>query len=127
VSAIVYLWVAVGGLAGTFARMGMEGAVHQRTGAGFPWGTLVVNVSGSFLVGFIARLGTGAAVIAPEVRTGLLVGFCGAYTTFSTYSYETVQMLLAGAYARAATYAAGTLIVGLLFTLLGIATAARLL
>ena len=126
-SAIVYAWVALGGLAGTFARFALEGFVQQRTGAAFPWGTLVVNVSGSFLVGFIARLGTGAAVLAPEVRTGLLIGFCGAYTTFSTYSYETVQMLLAGAYARAATYAAGSVIVALLSTLTGIATASRLL
>jgi len=123
----LYVWIGAGGLAGTFARYAVEGLVHGRAGAGFPWGTLVVNLTGSFLVGFIARFATGSAAMAPEVRAGLLIGFCGAYTTFSTYSYETVQMLQAGAYARAAAYAFGSLALALASTVAGIAAANRLL
>jgi CrcB protein len=123
----VYVWIGAGGLAGTFARYALQGLVQDRMGAAFPWGTLVVNITGSFLVGFIARLATGSAIVTPDVRAGLLIGFCGAYTTFSTYSFETVQLLQSGAYARAAAYAFGSLTVALAATLAGIAVANRLL
>jgi len=121
------VWIGAGGLAGTFARYALEGWVQGRVGAAFPWGTLLVNLTGSFLIGFIVRFATGTAAVPPEVRAGLLIGFCGAYTTFSTYSYETVQMLLSGAYARAAAYAFGSLAAALVATLAGIAMADRLL
>lgn len=123
----MYWWIAVGGLAGTFARFGVQGGVQRIAGAGFPWGTMVVNVSGSLLIGFLARFGTGTAVVSPEVRAGLLIGFCGAYTTFSTYSYETVQLLQDGAWARAGVYALGSVAVSLAATLAGIGLADRLL
>lgn len=123
----MYVWIGAGGLAGTFARYALQGLVQERAGFAFPWGTFVVNLTGSFLVGFLARIGTGTTVLAPEVRTGLLIGFCGAYTTFSTYSYETVQLLQAGAYARAAAYGLGSVAVALAATLAGIAVANRLL
>ena len=96
-------------------------------GARFPWGTFAVNVTGSLIVGFVARFGAGSAALSPEVRAGLLIGFCGGYTTFSTYSYETVHLLQDGAYARAAAYALGTLIVSLAATVAGIALANRVL
>jgi CrcB protein len=123
----LFVWVGAGGLAGTFARYALQGVVQDRVGAGFPWGTMVVNLTGSFLIGFIARFGTGSAVLAPEIRAGLLIGFCGAYTTFSTYSYETIQLLQAGTYARAAAYAFGSVALALVSTLAGIAVANRLL
>jgi fluoride exporter len=123
----LYVWIGAGGLAGTFARYAVEGFVQGRAGAAFPWGTLVVSLTASFLVGFIARFATGSAAVAPEVRAGLLIGFCGAYSTFSTYSYETVQMLQAGAYARAGAYAFGSLALALISTVAGIAAANRLL
>jgi len=123
----LYLWIGAGGIAGTFARYALEGWVQGRVGAGFPWGTLLVNLSGSFLIGLIARYATGTASVTPEMRAGLLIGFCGAYTTFSTYSYETIQMLQSGSYARAAAYAFGSLASALLATLAGIAAADRLL
>ncbi len=123
----MYLWIALGGLAGTFARFGFQGLVQDWTGAGFPWGTLAVNVTGSLLVGFLGRLGTGAAVLSPDLRAGLLIGFCGAYTTFSTYSYETITLLQSGAYLRAGAYAVGTVVAGLAATVAGIAAANQLL
>jgi len=124
---MMYVWIAVFGLAGTFARFGFEGVVQRVAGAGFPWGTLAVNVAGSFVIGLVARLGTGSAVMSPDMRTGLLVGFCGAFTTFSTYSYETVRLLQDGAWLRAGTYAVGSVVVSLAATIAGISAASRLL
>lgn len=121
------IWIAAGGLAGTFARFGLQGLVQRLAGASFPWGTLVVNVSGSLLIGFLARYGTATASFSPDVRAGLLIGFCGAYTTFSTYSWETVTLLQNGAYLRAAAYAVGSVLLSLAATLGGIAFANRLL
>ena len=121
------IWIAAGGLAGTFARFGFQGLVQRLAGTSFPWGTLVVNVSGSLLVGFLARYGTESATLSPDVRAGLLIGFCGAYTTFSTYSWETVTLLQNGAYSRAAAYAVGSVLLSLAATLAGIALAGRLL
>ncbi len=123
----MYWMIGLGGLAGTFARFGVQGLVQRLTGPAFPWGTFVVNVSGSLLIGFVARYGTGSATITPDVRAGLLIGFCGAYTTFSTYSYEAVQLLQDGAWARAATYAAGSALLSLAATMAGMALANRLL
>lgn len=123
----MYLWIALGGLAGTFVRFGFQGFVQGRTGAGFPWGTLAVNVTGSLLVGFLGRLGTGSTVLSPDLRAGLLIGFCGAYTTFSTFSYETITLLQSGAYLRAGAYAVGTVVAGLAATVAGIGAANQLL
>ena len=122
----MYMWIAIGGLAGVFARVGVHGLFQRLVGTAFPWGTLVVNVTGSLAIGFVARYGTGSASLSPELRTGLMVGFCGAYTTFSTYSYETVRLLQDGAYLRAGTYAVGSVILSLGATLLGMAAANRL-
>jgi len=123
----MYLWIALGGLLGTFARFGFQGLVQSRSGAGFPWGTFAVNITGSLLIGFIARLGTGSDVMSPDLRAGLLIGFCGAYTTFSTFSYETLTLLQSGAYLRAGAYAVGTVVVGLAATIAGIGVANTLL
>jgi CrcB protein len=124
---MLYLWIALFGLIGTFARFGMQGLVQRITGAGFPWGTFVVNVTGSFLVGFVARVGTGSAALSPDVRAGLLVGLCGGYTTFSTFSYETLRLLQDGAYVRGGAYAAGSVLVSLAATAVGMQAAARVL
>jgi CrcB protein len=121
------VWIGAGGLAGTFARWALQGFIQDRAGAHFPWGTMIVNVTGSFLIGLLARYATGSGAIAPEVRAGLLIGFCGAYTTFSTYSYETLQLLQAGSYGRAGAYAFGSMALALVATAGGIAAANRLL
>src|SRR5205814_2774970 len=93
---MLYLWIALFGLIGTFARFELQALLQKPAGPGFPWGTLLVNVTGSLLVGFIARAGTGASAISPELRIGLLVGLCGGYTTFSGFSLEIVRMLQGG-------------------------------
>ena len=113
--------IAVGGAAGTLARFGV-GAYAQRFSATFPFSTLAINVLGSFLLGFLMRylLATAAG---PEVRAGLTIGFCGGFTTFSTFSYETVRLLEQGSYARAGAYVVTSVVLSLVATFAGFAAA----
>lgn len=121
----LYLWIGLGGLVGTFARFGLQTLMrHQSTE--FPWGTLIVNVTGSFAIGFLVRYGAGTAGLSEELRAGLMIGFCGAYTTFSTYSLETLTLLQTGFYGRATAYAVGSVLLALGSTALGMAAATKL-
>lgn len=113
------VFVAVGGALGAMARYGVTGWVHGWTSSTFPWGTVAVNAAGSFLLGFSMRY-LELVVAPPELRAALTVGFLGAFTTFSTYSYETVALVQEGAWGRAAGYALGSLGAGLLFVSVGI-------
>lgn len=122
VGAMVWLLIAVGGGAGAVARYGIGGWIQERAGFGFPWGTLVVNVLGSLLVGFALRYLEGVRV-GPETRALVAVGILGAFTTFSTFSYETVALLEEGAVSRALAYTIGSLVLGLLAVYAGIAGA----
>lgn len=92
-----YVLIALAGGAGALARYGLEGAVMRNRDTAFPLGTLVVNVSGCFLLGLAFALLTERALIAPAVRTALTVGFLGAFTTFSTFSLESFRLLSDGA------------------------------
>jgi fluoride exporter len=120
------IFIALGGVAGTLARYLLQGAVQPR-GDAFPWGTLTVNILGSLLLGLIIRLATGAAVMTPQTRAALGIGFCGAFTTMSTFSYETVALLSDGEYWRAGFYAGGTMLGCLAATAVGIALASKVL
>lgn len=91
--AVNLFWLAVAGTLGTWARFGLTGAVSHWTGGAFPWSTLAVNVIGSFLVGVFWILAEERAMIGAETRIIILVGFMGAFTTFSTFAFETGQML----------------------------------
>ena len=82
------LLIGLGGFAGAITRYVVDGAVADRTNGAFPWGTLVVNVSGSFLLGLLFALSTDRAILPAEIRGPVLIGFIGAYTTFSTYTPE---------------------------------------
>jgi fluoride exporter len=97
-------YVALGSAIGGAARYILGGWIQQRAGSGFPVQTLFINVSGSFLLGFLQRYGLETTALSPEVRTMLTIGFCGGYTTFSTFSYETVRMMEDGDWRRAALY-----------------------
>ena len=103
------LYIALGGIAGTLSRYGLEGWIQSRTATGFPLGTLTVNVTGSFMLGFIIRVATGTALISPDIRAAVTIGFCGAFTTMSTFSYESVALLNDGDYLRAALYMSATI------------------
>lgn len=117
--------VGIGGFAGANARYWLGMWVAQRFGAAFPWATFGINVSGSFLLGFLivflmARAGTPQT---ENLRLLFAVGFLGAYTTFSTFEYETLALTQSGAIVRAFFNALGSLIAGFLAVYLGEAAA----
>ncbi|HEV8266441.1 MAG TPA: fluoride efflux transporter CrcB [Gemmatimonadales bacterium] len=120
------LYIALGGVAGTLARFGLQGWIQPRAGT-FPLGTLLVNLAGSFALGFVIRYATGSTVVSPELRGGLTIGFCGAFTTMSTFGYESVALLQSGDYWRGALYMGGTVVGCLVAVVLGTALANKLL
>jgi CrcB protein len=97
-------YVAFGSAVGGVARYLLGGWIQQRSGSTFPIQTLLINVTGSFLLGFLQHYALETTAISPEVRTMLTIGFCGGYTTFSTFSFETVRMLEDGDWRRAMLY-----------------------
>jgi CrcB protein len=109
---MLLLYLAAGGVLGTLARHGLAGWVHSWAGTAMPWGTLAVNVLGSFALGFLVRL-TEATTLAPDMRAFLTVGLCGAFTTFSTLSFETVMLMQGGQWTRALLYAGGSFVLGI--------------
>jgi CrcB protein len=113
--------IAAGGALGALARYGLAGWVQNRAGF-FPWGTLVVNVLGSFLLGFLFRY-LEAFAVPPEWRQAMTIGFLGAFTTFSTFSYEAVALVQDGDLGRATGYVAASVILALVAVLAGLGLA----
>jgi CrcB protein len=95
---MTYLWIALGGALGSVMRFWMSNAVTQRFGMTLPWGTLFVNVTGSFLIGVLAGLSApgGRLAGADSFRQFFIVGICGGYTTFSAFSIQTLDLIRAG-------------------------------
>lgn len=121
------LWyIAVGSAIGGVSRYLVGGLSQRMAGGTFPAGTLLINVTGSFLLGLILRYGVETTTLTPEVRAFLTVGFCGGYTTFSTFSYETVALAEDGQWTRAALYVALSVGLSLIATFLGFAAAREL-
>ena len=100
---ITYFWIMLGGALGTGARFWLSGVIGGAAGESFPWGTLVVNVTGSFVIGFFAGLidPQGPFLIRPRVREFVMIGVCGGYTTFSSFSLQTFELVRAGDWLRA--------------------------
>lgn len=98
-----YLWVALGSALGGMARFWMSGLVAERIGEIFPWGTLSVNVLGSFIIGLFGTLtaAEGRLLVPPEARIFVMVGFCGGFTTFSSFSLQTLTLARDGEWLRA--------------------------
>lgn len=120
-------YVALGSAIGGAARYLLGGWIQQRIGGDFPVQTLFINISGSFLLGFLQRYGLDTTALSPEVRTMLTIGFCGGYTTFSTFSYETVRMLEDGDWRRAALYTGLSVALTVAAAVAGIAAARELI
>jgi fluoride exporter len=95
---MTYLWVALGGALGSVARYGCTGLASRWIGATFPWGTLIVNVVGSLLIGFVATLFApdGRVLVPPDARAFVTVGVLGGFTTFSAFSLETLNLARGG-------------------------------
>ncbi len=108
---MIYVVIAAGGALGALSRYFVAGWVQDRFFGAYPWGTFVVNVVGAFLLGFSYRLFEGLA-ISPETRAFAAVGFLGAFTTFSTFSYETATLMQDGEWSAAALYSLGSLALG---------------
>jgi fluoride exporter len=121
------LWyIAVGSAIGGVSRYLVGGLSQRLAGGTFPIGTLLINVTGSFLLGLILRYGVETTTLTPEIRAFLTVGFCGGYTTFSTFSYETIALAEDGQWARAALYVALSVGLSLVATFLGFVAAREL-
>lgn len=114
------LWVGLGGFLGANARYLLGLWVATRLGTTFPYGTFVINVTGSFVLGLIMGL-LDAHILAPAVRLSLAIGFVGAYTTFSTWTYETMRLLEDGSWELAFANVFGSLLVGMLAVIGGLA------
>lgn len=125
--AILFAYVAIGGAVGSAARYALTLFVQSRSDSTFPIATLLINVSGSILLGFLMRYGLEGTSVSPEVRLLLTTGFCGGYTTFSTFSYETARLLEDGEWSRGAAYIAASVVVSLIGTFVGFALARALL
>ena len=98
---IKWFSLGVGSLAGGFARYLLAGVVYQIFGTAFPYGTLVVNLIGCFLIGFLATIAEEKFLLGPNARILLMIGFCGAFTTFSTFMLETGNLIRDGETLRA--------------------------
>lgn len=119
---MLFVYLAIGGIAGTLLRYGLGTWMQSWAGGHLPWATFTINMLGSFALGAIVR-SSESIVISTELRLMLTVGFCGAFTTFSTYTLETFALIEEGAWGRAALYSFGSLAIGLLAVAAGVVVA----
>ena len=111
--------IGVLGMAGTLTRYGLQGWVQNQSGATFPYGTLVVNIIGCLLIGILNRMALEHLWFPPEWRIAVTIGFLGAFTTFSTFGYETVRLLEDGEWMRGLAYVGVSLFGGLIAVVAG--------
>ena len=116
-----YLWIALGSALGGMARYWCTDFITARFGAGFPWGTIFINVLGSFIIGFFATLSgpDGRLVVGAHERLFVMVGLCGGYTTFSAFSLQTLDLIRGGNWLGASGNIAASVILCLVFVTLG--------
>ncbi len=115
----VIVSVAIGGAIGSVARYLLTGAVASRLNTTFPLGTLMVNVVGCVAIGMLMHVALNLPQASPAVRALLITGLCGGFTTFSTFSWETMAAIEEGEFARAAWYVGGSVVLGLLAVWVG--------
>jgi CrcB protein len=117
---IAYLWVAIGGAVGSVGRFWINGLVAARFGETFPYGTLVINVSGSFLIGILAAFTSPDGRMSPQSRVMttqlLMIGVCGGYTTFSSFSLQTLRLVQE----REWLYAGGNVLLSVVLCLIAV-------
>jgi CrcB protein len=114
-------WIALGGAAGAVSRYLLQGWVDDLAGGAFPWGTFAINISGSFALGVLFALAVDRALLSPEVRVPLMVGFISAYTTFSTLMLESWRLVEEGDLVLALANLLGSVVVGMIAVVAGLA------
>jgi CrcB protein len=118
-----YLLIALGGALGSIARYSVGAFVIDRMGTKFPYGTLVINLTACLVIGFSITFLTQRTGMSPAWRYLVPIGFIGAYSTFSTYEWETLSLIRGGTFSVAAVYAFGSLVLGLAATWCGMMAA----
>lgn len=108
-----YLWVGLGGAMGSIARYLVGLLVYERMGTRFPYGTFVINIAGCFVIGVLMSVLDGRLELSPAWREAMAIGFVGAFTTFSTFAYETLRTVQHGQAVTAATYVLSCVVLGL--------------
>ena len=121
-----FLAISVGGILGANARYLVSVYVAERLGAAFPYGTLLINVTGSFVIGFFLTLVSERFTVDPLWRLFFATGFLGAYTTFSSYTFEAAQLVRDGVYGLALAYLFGSVLLGTIAVFAGIVLAEQL-
>jgi CrcB protein len=118
---VIYLLIAIGGAAGAVSRYAVDDTLTRLFGGSFPVGTLVVNLSGSFLLGILFALVIERSTLPSDIRAPVMIGFIGAYTTFSTWMLESARLMEDGAWMLAAANLGGSVLLGLLAVFAGLA------
>lgn len=117
---LAYFWVAIGGALGSVSRFWINGFVSEKVGASFPWGTLFINIGGSFIIGAIGALASAEGRLDSQTRQFatqfLMVGVCGGYTTFSSFSLQTLNLMRD----RQWLYAGGNVVLSVILCLLAV-------
>ena len=117
---LAYLWVAIGGALGSVSRFWLNGLVSEKTGATFPWGTLVINIGGSFVIGILGAVANPEGRLNSQTRQFitqfLMIGVCGGFTTFSSFSLQTLNLVRD----REWLYAGGNVALSVALCLLGV-------
>jgi len=115
---LAYLWVAIGGALGSVGRYWVSGFVAERFGETFPWGTVIINVTGSFIIGIFAAFTDpdGRVLATPGFRQFFMIGICGGYTTFSSFSLQTLRL----AQDREWLYAGGNILLSVVLCLVAV-------
>ncbi|HKV73244.1 MAG TPA: fluoride efflux transporter CrcB [Gemmatimonadales bacterium] len=121
------VYIAIGSAIGGLSRYWLGGLIQRAHGGPFPLGTLVINVTGSLLIGFLLRYSLDTTAVSAEMRGFLTIGFCGGYTTFSTFSWETVALIEDGDWRRASLYILASVILSIAGTIAGVALARQLI
>jgi CrcB protein len=114
------LLIGLGGFAGAISRYLVDGWVTDRTAGAFPWGTLAVNLTGSFVLGLLFAMTAERAILPAEIRGPVMIGFIGAYTTFSTFMLESWVLIEDGSYTTAVANLGGSVLLGLVAVVAGL-------
>jgi CrcB protein len=122
---VQYLAVGGAGFLGAITRLAVGRFSGQVFGTDFPWGTLIINVTGSFILGWFMEFARARVGISQEWQLAIAVGFVGAYTTFSTYMFESMKLMNTGEWLKAGANLIGSIILGLIAVRLGIYAGAR--